>query len=214
MNGRTQKFDFENSSSAIEAAIESTLLWQYNNAPNLTSLVTKQAQWYAQNYSTFWKNWYDNVFNLATCNDFGITVWCIILDLPLQTAGGDPAGKPLWGFGPDSGEWEDGYAENFENGNFTVVTEPQLNKQEKRFLLQMKYFKIHSRAVPIDINRFLPNIVGGINGGTGTIYVVDNLDMTTTYHFTFPVRPVFLEKLELYDVLPRPAGVAANIIVP
>ena len=59
------------------------ILWQYNESPNLLSLVTQKQEWYTQNQSEFWSDWYTNVFNLQTANLFGLAVWSIILNVPL-----------------------------------------------------------------------------------------------------------------------------------
>lgn len=214
MSTNIQKFDFQNTESSIKRFITAALLWQYNNAPIITSLITQKATWYNTNYSVFWADWYRDVFNLKTCNNFGITVWCIILQLPIQTDAVDPPNKPIFGFGPDTGAWTPGYAKNFGHSNFSEVSTPQLNFQEKRFLLQLRFFQLHSDTDTLGINAFLPTIIGEINNGSGTLFVFDNLNMTVTYTFTFTPRPVLIEALEKYDVLPRASGVKVIIVLP
>lgn len=56
-----------------------TLIWQYDNAPRLQSLLQKKQDWYHQNNTQFWMDWLDNVFNISTANDFGLTVWGLLL---------------------------------------------------------------------------------------------------------------------------------------
>lgn len=61
---------------------EKHIFWQYNNAPNLTSLIKQKEDWYKTNHETFWKNWANNVLNVDTANDYGLSVWAKLLRLP------------------------------------------------------------------------------------------------------------------------------------
>lgn len=51
------------------------LLWQYDNAPRLQKLLQHKQNWYNANNTSFWTDWFANVFNINTANDFGLTVW-------------------------------------------------------------------------------------------------------------------------------------------
>lgn len=201
--------------SSIYKKIEATLLWRFNKAEVLTSIITQKARWYQNNYDKFWADWYTNVFNLATANSFGLAVWAIILNLPIELdIDPDPPDKLVFGFGPDVGAWSEGYGLNFFNANFSNGAAPViLSLSQRRFLLQLRYFQLQSRGSTAEINAFLPTIVGGINNGAGTIYCIDNLDMTITYVFTFTPDPELIPALYQYDVLPRPEGVDVSIIV-
>lgn len=59
--------------------LKQCLLWQYNNSQALRNLLNAKQNWYTQNHAQFWKNWYDNVFNIDTADDFGLAVWGQIL---------------------------------------------------------------------------------------------------------------------------------------
>lgn len=61
-----------------------SVLWQYNNAEKLQALLKAKQAWYSANHEQFWQEWYDNVFNLFTANDFGLSVWGKILDFKRQ----------------------------------------------------------------------------------------------------------------------------------
>jgi hypothetical protein len=50
-------------------------------------------------------------------------------------------------------------------------------------------------------------------GGTGNVYVLDGLDMTMEYVFTYVPPSNVLFVLEQFDLLPRPAGVGSSIVV-
>lgn len=63
-----------------EIDLKQCLLWQYQNSPKLKSLILSKEAWYSANQAQFWQDWYDNVFNIETANDFGLSVWGEILD--------------------------------------------------------------------------------------------------------------------------------------
>lgn len=191
-----QLFDF--SVDVLQA-----LLWQYNDAARLQSLLRQKQDWYNENQTAFWQDWYDNVFNLLTANDFGLQVWSIILDLPLivvQAPPGSP--EPAWGF-------EDTH-KNFDNGNFfsTGNTGIALTREQARLVLRLRYFQMTTNATVPEINKIL-----GYLFGPGLVYVLDGYDMTIEYVFTFVPDSQLSFILQKYDLLPRPAGVGYSILV-
>lgn len=64
--------------------LEKTILWQYDKATRLQKLITEKQKWYKQNVSDFIINFFNNVFNLKTANDFGLNIWGKILSFPRQ----------------------------------------------------------------------------------------------------------------------------------
>lgn len=111
--------------------------------------------------------------------------------------------------------------ENFENGNFSQFNQNLiLSIEQQRWLLRLRYFQLSTLTNVADINASIPQSINDFLNYlctdndidyTGTIYVIDNLDMTITYHFTSTGFPVGLFNiLVLYDVFPRPAGVSIN----
>jgi hypothetical protein len=197
-----------------------SILWQYDEATHLVSLVTQKQNWVTFNQTQFWTDWYNNIFNLLTANTFGLVVWSLILNLPLFILNEveDP-GKPIWGFNAyiPRPTLENSY-KNFGRkgiglslgGNFSVrgkiIT---LTTEEQRFLLRLRYYQLSNRCDVTDVNIFLDYLIRTSNiGYVGTIYMLDNLDMTITYNFTgdnFPVN--LLKAIQDFDVFPRPAGV-------
>jgi hypothetical protein len=63
--------------------LEKALDWQRSKAPILKALIKKKQEWYQANFCDFWNNWTVDVFNLDTANEFGLSVWAIILNEPL-----------------------------------------------------------------------------------------------------------------------------------
>lgn len=67
--------------------IKQCLKWLQNNAPNIQSLIQSKSDWYQQYHTKFWTDWESNIFDLRTCNAFGLMIWCIILNVPSDLFG-------------------------------------------------------------------------------------------------------------------------------
>lgn len=83
------------------------LKWLQNNAPNIQSIVQQKANWYGRYNDQFWTQWQANVFDIRTANAFGLTVWCIILGLPLSAFNFQPITN-AFAFGDQRGNFQDG----------------------------------------------------------------------------------------------------------
>lgn len=179
------------------------LLWQFNDAGRLQSLIAAKQAWYDDAQSQFWTDWERDVFDLTTANDFGLTVWGAILGIPLISAAPSDEGRPVFGYGT--------YNENFENGNFgrdpgSIVT---LTTEQKRLILRLRYLQLVTRGAVVDVNAALSLIFAD----EGECYVLDGLNMTCEYVFKFFPSQAVLFVLENFDVLPRPAGVQFTILI-
>lgn len=179
------------------------LLWRHNQADHLTSLLQQKQNWYDDNQQAFWENWFTDVFDLTTANDFGCAVWAIILGVPLSVIQA-PSTTPSWGFGS--------FHRNFTRGNFAPNTQSviPLTTPQKRLVLQLRYAQLISRGDVASINKILAYIFG--RNGYGPVYVLDGLNMRCTYVFTFAIPAALNFVLSNYDILPRPAGVRETII--
>lgn len=201
-SGRAISVEAATSNSDIEffdfsVNLLKALLWQYNKAGNLQSILESKQSWYNTNQEQFWTDWYNNVFNLRTANEFGLKVWSIILQLPLFVSTPPLVDGAAWGFGPDDF--------NFENGNFVPTNGATVNLPlpTKRLALQLRYFQLCSSGTVPEINRFLAYIFADY----GKAYLVDNHNMTQLYNFLFPVTSDLSYLFSNFDILPRPAGV-------
>lgn len=178
------------------------ILWQYNDAERLQALLEAKQTWYNENQEAFWSNWYNDVFNLETANDFGLSVWSIILNIPLVSAEGtDEPGKPVWGFGE--------FHKNFNNGNFSKAAGRVINlsTEQKRIVLKLRYFQLVNRGTVPEINQFLKKLFQD----SGSVYVIDSLDMSfAIFIFTFEPDSQIRFILEEFDLFPRPAGVGVK----
>lgn len=203
---KIQEFDYR-------IDLDTALLWQYDQAVNLQSLIIKKFSFYLDNYTFFWEDWFDDVFNLITATEFGLHVWAIILNLPLFIGvEPDPVGKPIWGTNvfnpPDPNTIQGG--RNFENGSFTTSgAQAQLTTEEKRLVLRLRYYQLISAGSLTQTNEFLQYLFKDI----GEVYALDGLDMSITYVFNFNVSQELLFILSTYDILPRPAAVKIKYFV-
>lgn len=180
------------------------LLWQYDKAVRLQSLVASKQGWYDERHSGFWSDWIRDVFDLRTANDFGLTVWAQILNLPLLALAPASGDREVFGFGVHN--------LNFENGNFgrDVDAALSLSTEQRRLALRLRYFQLVTRGTVPEVNAFLAVLFGD----EGSVYVLDSLDMeSATYVFNFLPDPSVTFVLEQFDLLPRPAGVGVRILI-
>lgn len=201
-------FDLRNQSFDFSVNVLQALLWQYNEAPNLTVLLQAKQDWYDTNQKEFWQKWVNDVFDLRTANDFGCAVWSYILRIPLAIEWQHAAG-PAWGFGPyTSGGPPTQGNMNFERGNFQSIKglPLPLTLEQKRIVLQLRYFQLFTHGAIPQINAFFKRLFGHF----GPVYVVDHLDMTMTYHFGFVMPKQLLFLFNYYKLLPQPSGVAVD----
>lgn len=194
--GTIQEFNFE-------VPVLDAMIWQYAAAPNLLALLTEKQAWYDANQTQFWTDWYNNVFNLLTADAFGLSVWAIILDIPIivATNPSNPSNPGLF--------FSSQHA-NFTHGNFfrTGPSAIQLTVEQARTVLRMRYFQITSKGTVPEINQFM-NLLFGAQGGA---HVLDGGNMTAEYVFNFALPSSLAYIFNNYDILPRPAGVGVTYL--
>lgn len=197
----------------IDYSIDLTqaILWQYSSSPNLLSLINSKQNWYDINQTEFWSDWYDDVFNLLTANNFGLSVWAIILDIPYLVLNVNN-NKPIWGFNelPTINHYV-----NFNRGTFANVSSSRivLTVEEQRIFLRLRYFQLTNNGTVPLINEFMDSVFNDPAGlYQGGAWVLDNFDMTMTYVFACGISQPLLQALVIYDVLSRPDGVRLNYI--
>lgn len=189
-----QEFDF--SINLLEA-----LIWQYNNAPRLESLLRQKQTWYDVNNRDFWQDWLRDVFDLRTANTFGLRVWSIILGIPLAIPLPPTGNRNKFGFGP--------FNINFNRAPFGSIgsSSTGLTVEQARQLLQLRYAQLVTRPTADDINPVLRRIFGP------GVYVRDNNTMSNiVYVFGFMPSAQFESALRTFDVLPRPATIGVDIV--
>lgn len=178
------------------------ILWQYNEADNLQSLLQSKQDWYNTNQEQFWMDWYYNVFNLPTANEFGCNVWSIILALPLfVNTPPTSLDAPIFGF-------DSSFYKNFNRGNFGTRAggSSALSLATKRLALRLRYFQLVTSGTVPEINRFFEYLFGSLGGA----FLLDNGNMTQTYIFKFPLTAELKYLFGNFDILPRPSGVGST----
>ena len=177
--------------------------WQRGSAVKLNKLISLKQEWYEDNYCLFWNDWVADVFDLRTANEFGLSVWSIILDLPLfDQSEKSRSDYPAIYFGVNR--------KNFSNGNFgkNASTVDSLTVDQKRIMLQLKAFILNMRSSTYEINAKLTELFG-----FRQVYALDNLDMSYTYIVNNPELISFISVIEDYDLLPRPNCVSVDYII-
>jgi hypothetical protein len=197
-NNQIEQFDFS-------VNLLKSLLWQYNKAPNLQGILEAKQSWYDANQRDFWSNWFSNVFNLETANEFGCNVWAIILGLP-TTLITDPLPNAITPFGFDVTN-----KSNFGSSNFSSTGTSQIGftLAEKRLLLRLRYRKLTARGVIPETNQILKDLIVPTYG---SCYMLDGLNMTQRLVCGFSIPSALNIILTEYDLLPRPAGVDQSIV--
>lgn len=189
------------------------ILWQYSDAERLQAIIRAKELWYEKNHSQFWRDWFRDVFDLKTANDFGLSVWAKILDFPITVETQESPNNYLaWGFSTTVGADESPIS-NFANGNFATPGDELegLTTEQKRFILRLRFHSLFSDLTVTRINEALNDVFGEDN----YVYVLDNNDMTITYVFSVIPDSKTLFLIENFDLLPRPSGVSYDIrIVP
>lgn len=219
---RIQSFD-------SSADLLQVILWQYNDAESIISLISQKQTWYDINLLGFWNDWFTNVFNLQTANAFGLSVWALILDIPLYVNTSDEPDNYAFVFGFNENLTFPALLNTYQNfngvGTLPVTgnganfsdkgTRYILSLEEQRFILQLRYFQLTTRGDIFDINSFLNYLYLQKMAipGFGKIWVLDGLNMTMRYVFDYQISLILLQILEDLDLLPRPDGVGLQYYV-
>lgn len=175
------------------------LIWRFENAPSLRTIAELKQQWYNENQDQFWRDWYDDVFNPLTLNDFGCAVWGRILDIRLNVENERPITDEIFGFGEFYANYD---RVMYHDG---PLVRGSLTTAQKRLIIQLRYFQLTTRATIPEINQFMSLLFGDL----GRALAWDNHDMSITYFFQFVPPQPLRYILDQYDLLPRSHGVKA-----
>lgn len=179
------------------------ILWQYNDATTLQALLNSKNAWLLTNQTQYWQNWYDDVFNLETANQFGLAVWGIILGIKLYVAQPPIVDADIFGFdGSNEFNFDNGIFGNNTGGSVVLSTDIQ------RIALRLRYLQITSSGCVPEINRALKQIFSDY----GDVWLYDYQNMKQAYMFDFTIPFEMQYMLDNYDILPRPAGVKSTYI--
>lgn len=190
---------------AFDASINlmKALLWEHDQAAKLIMLTQFEQDWYTREHSDFWTNWIRDVFNINTANDFGLSLWGAILNVPLSVTVQPTTGRDAFGFGnANPGFGHAGFGRS-EAGELGMTTE------QRRTVIKLRYFQLTCRPTVPEINSFLVTLFA-----PGAVWVSDPYDMSyVTYIFKQAPDSQLSFILENYDLMPRPSGVGVQYVV-
>ena len=191
-----------------EINLLSALDWQRSNADSFKSFIEAKQKWYKENFCDQYNNWFDDVFNLKTANEFGLSVWSIILDEQIygQSAPA-PFNFPAFGFGVNK--------KNFGNGNFSPSQTGGsyiFTIAEQRTLLMLKAYILHMSGTVSGNSNSINEALFRIFDGK-VITCIDNRDMSFTYLVYDSALAGFVTELYNRDLLPRPACIDIRLVL-
>lgn len=176
--------------------ILSSILWQYDNADKLKSLINNKHDFFDKHTSKFWENWYRDVFNIDTANYFGLIVWAIILGCNEYVNLTYKVGYKTFGFGP--------YHKNFYQSNFALGTYIlTLSENQLRKVVKAQMYNFNSNGSLYNINRLLVNLFP--NNNPYAEYSAEN--NAITYHFNPALDDDDLNIVIFSNMLPAVVGV-------
>lgn len=183
--------------------LKKSIDWQRGSAEKVIKLIDLKQKWYEDNHCSFWNNWVVDVFDLRTANEFGLSVWSIILDVPIfgEQRKSRPDYPALY-FGQ--------FRSNFYQSNFAKNASEieRLSIEQKRIILQLKAFILNTNSSTYEINKKLADLFG-----FQQVFAIDNFDMSYTYIINDPTLSDFIEVVEDLDLLPRPNCVSVDVII-
>jgi hypothetical protein len=179
-----------------------TLLMQYANSPEITSMITafNAAMDQTQNIA----NLYDAIWNVLTAQGIGLDIWGRIVGVARTLT--LPGATANFGFQEAGSSWT-----GFNQGTFftggSLTSNFSLNDANFRTLVLAKAAGNISDGSIVSVNSILLRLFPN----RGRAYVADGLNMSLTYTFEFPLTIVEQAIIEQSGVLPSAAGVIVNV---
>lgn len=200
------------------ASLQRCKLWQYSNASRLLALIDAEQSFVDANITGFWQNWYDDVFNIDTCNTFGLEVWGLILGVrrPYQDPANYHINKQnnfmLWN--KDDKLWHVVYLKG-ASPQFVVGIQGEeldsrifVDDETYRLFLKARMFLYNSNGSMADINRYLEFLFPD-----KAVFATDGYDMSVTVVFYYTPGERDMALINSPDFLPLPAGVQLNTLI-
>lgn len=180
-----------------------TILSQYANSPILTQLILNIDEYLDP--SADLDSFFDLTWNVDTAQGWGLDVWGRIVGVSRTLS--VPFGDEFLGF-QEAGTVD---LEPFNSAPFfsgqQLTNNFILTDSAYRTLIFAKALaNICDGSIPA-INQILLNLFPN----RGNCYVIDNLDMSMTYRFDFPITSLELAIIEQSGALPKSTGVSASV---
>lgn len=185
---------------------EDTILTQYSASKKLLSIIDTFNQ--AINLDDFTDDFISKVWDLTTCETFGLDMWGKIVGISRYINA--PIESSSFGFS-EADDASPDYPTPFNDspffGGMQETTNVRLGDDAYRTLIFCKAFTNISIATIPDINKFLKILFYQ----RGRAYCVNYRDMTIGITFEFELAPYEESILTNYEVTPVPSGVLVNI---
>lgn len=181
-----------------------TVISQYGNSDKINAIAaTVERVDPTENFDFF----YDYIWNIATAVGVGLDVWGRIVGvqrvLHIQSAG------RYFGFHEAGSLTVDGFDQSPFYSGAPLTNNFSLSDESFRTLIYAKALtNICDGSIPA-INQVLLQLFPG----RGNCFCTDGGDMTMTYTFAFELTEVESAILVQTSVLPKPAGVLAEVVV-
>lgn len=183
-----------------------TVISQYANSPIMLALLA--SFFAAVDQTKDFDEFYDDIWNIATAQGYGLDVWGRIVGVvrQLNVAGGKFVGFTEGNADGDYDTLGPGGASPFYAGTGASTSYALSDATFRQLILAKAAFNICDGSIPA-INSLLMNLFGS----SGRAYVADDGGMRLTWTFDFVPTPLQLSIIYNSGVLPRPAGVSASV---
>lgn len=184
---------------------ERTIISQYANSPAIKLLIEgwNQAVDPSGNIDSF----YSLVWNVATAVGYGLDVWGRIVGVQrVLTIGA----SKFFGFEEATSVSADPFNQAPYYSGQPSTENFALSDEAFRLLILAKAAANIGEASTPFINALLMFLFPL----RGNVYVIDHGNMTMTINFTFSLTPVEVSIVNNSGVLPIPAGVSVNVVIP
>lgn len=164
--------------------LQKCIIWQYDKASKLNSLITQKESWYTKYVTNFIRDFFWNIFNIDTANEFGLTIWGKMLGLDRNVV--------------------------FIGGESHYLTTEQYRFLLKGQILK---FNMKNVSVP-EINKYLRVIFNLEDNSQAFVKDNQDMTITYNITKDMGLlQEEITQLLNYYDFLPRPAGVGVNVVL-
>lgn len=164
--------------------LKKCIIWQYDKASKLNSLITQKQSWYTKYVTNFIRDFFWNIFNIDTANEFGLTIWGKMLGLDRNVV--------------------------FIGGESHYLTTEQYRFLLKGQILK---FNMRNVSVS-EINKYLRVIFNLEDNSQAFVRDNFDMSITYVITKDMGLlQEEITQLLNYYDFLPRPAGVGVNVVL-
>ena len=175
---------------------QATVISQYANSPRLMNWVAAFAD--AIDMRDELDAFYDFLWNIQTCYGYGLDVWgrIVVVNRTLQVQ------TRFFGFEEGSPDFDPFNTSPFYTGGPTSAAFTLSDDAYRLLIIAKAAANISYGSIP-----GLNHILQLLFPNRGPSYVIDNQDLTMTYHFQWAPSPVELAIIQSSNVLPKIMGV-------